>query len=204
MRVIAGTFRSRALRAPAGLLTRPTSDRLRETVFNILAPRIAGARFLDLFAGTGAVGIEALSRGAAYVLFAEAARPAAGTIRLNLHALGVTAGWTLEERKVEAVLDRLLHQAGPGNNAGNATGFDLVYLDPPYTDNLAYSSTLGLLGSARGVAALLAPGALVVAEHGSKLPLPGSFGALQQTRTLKQGDAALSFYAVPPAAGTDP
>ncbi len=200
MRVIAGTFRSRALRAPAGLLTRPTSDRLRETIFNILAPRIAGARFLDLFAGTGAVGIEALSRGAAYVLFAEAARPATAAIRLNLQALGVTTGWTIEDRKVEAVLDRLLLRAG--DTAGNGAAFDLVYLDPPYTDTLAYSSTLGLLGSKRGLS-LLAPGALVLAEHGSKLPLPGSFGSLKQTRTLKQGDAALSFYAVRSPASTD-
>ncbi len=200
MRVIAGRFRSRALRAPAGLLTRPTSDRLRETIFNILAPRIDGARFLDLFAGTGAVGIEALSRGAAYVLFAEAAPPATAAIRLNLHALGVATGWTLEERKAEAVLDRLLLRSG--DSPGHGAAFDLVYLDPPYTDSLAYTSTLGLLGSKRGLS-LLAPGALVLAEHGSKLPLPGSFGSLRQTRTLKQGDAALSFYAVRSTASTD-
>ena len=212
MRVIAGTFRSRVLRAPPGLGTRPTSDRLRETIFNILAARIAGARFLDLYAGTGAVGIEALSRGAASVLFAEAARPAAAAIRLNLQALGVAAGWTLEERKVEAVLDRLLLRVGSraGSGAGNSEGdsagggarFDLVYLDPPYADSLAYSSTLGLLGSSRGQL-LLAPGALVVAEHGSKVSLPQSFGVLRQTRTLKQGDAALSFYAVTARAATD-
>ena len=204
MRVIAGTFRSRVLRAPPGLGTRPTSDRLRETIFNILAARIAGARFLDLYAGTGAVGIEALSRGAAFVLFAEAARPAAAAIRLNLQALGVAAGWTLEERKVEAVLDRLLLRVGSraGDSAGGGARFDLVYLDPPYADSLACSSTLGLLGSSRG-RLLLAPGALVVAEHGSKVSLPDSFGVLRQTRTLKQGDAALSFYAVPPAAATD-
>ena len=102
MRVIAGTFRSRQLVAPRGMQTRPTSDRLRETLFNILAPRIDGCRFVDLYAGTGAVGIEALSRGAAHVWFAENAEPALASLRQNLAALKISQGFTLEDRGVGA------------------------------------------------------------------------------------------------------
>ncbi len=203
MRVIAGTFRSRPMIAPRGQGTRPTSDRLRETLFNILAPRISGARFADLYAGTGAVGIEALSRGASYVLFVERAAPAVSVLRTNLKELGINAGFTLEARSALSALDRTLdrihsqvpnaaHQ--PGNKIPSlAPVFDVVFLDPPYEAVSEYTSTLALLGSTRA-RPLLAGGALIVAEHSSKSPLPESFGTLQQTRVLKQGDAALTFY----------
>jgi 16S rRNA (guanine966-N2)-methyltransferase len=187
MRVIAGTYRSRQLIAPRGNSTRPTSDRLRETLFNILAGRIPGSRFADLYAGTGAVGIEALSRGAAHVYLAEKARPALEAIRANLKALAITHGFTLEDRGVGALLERLLsgtHQ------------LDTIYLDPPWEAEAEYTGTLHLLGSERG-RSILAPGALVVAEHSSKAQLAPRFGDLTQTRTLKQGDAALTFYAIP-------
>src|SRR5579872_3722848 len=95
MRVIGGTLRRRTLEAPAGRATRPTSDRLRETLFNVLAPRIEGARFLDLYAGSGAVGIEALSRGAADVVFVERAAPALKVLRANLARLGLTQGFSI-------------------------------------------------------------------------------------------------------------
>jgi 16S rRNA (guanine(966)-N(2))-methyltransferase RsmD len=192
MRVIAGTYRSRPLAAPRGTETRPTSDRLRETLFNILAPRIPGCRFADLYAGTGAVGIEALSRGAAQVWFAEKAEAALAAIRANLKALQIANGFTLEERGTGALLERLAKRktAAPGDL------LDLVFLDPPWEAEAEYEKTLRLLGSARGQA-ILAPGALVVAEHSSKSPLPECYGDLAQTRTLKQGDAALSFYAFP-------
>ena len=185
MRVIAGTYRSRPLLSPRGNLTRPTSDRLRETLFNILQPRIAGARFADLFAGTGAVGIEALSRGAAHVLFAERAQPALLNLRANLQALDIpAASFTVEPRSSTAALDRLLDAPAP---------FDLVFLDPPYEAAADYTATLSLLGSPRA-SSLLSTSALVVAEHSSKLPLPPTFGSLRQTRNLRQGDAALSFF----------
>src|ERR1700759_607042 len=100
MRVIAGTYRSRPLTAPRGMATRPTSDRLRETLFNVLAPRIEGARFADLYAGTGAVGIEALSRGAAHVTFVENSAAAIAALRANLTALKIRSGFQLEERSV--------------------------------------------------------------------------------------------------------
>ena len=184
MRVIAGTFRSRLLTAPKGTETRPTSDRLRETLFNILAPRVEGCRFLDLYAGTGAVGIEALSRGAAHVWFSENAPSAITVLRENLAALKIVRGHTLEDRGTGALLQRL-------GKLGSL--IDVVYLDPPYEAEAEYEGTLGFLGSARGRTCLSA-GAVVVAEHSSKTPLAVRYGALHQVRVKKQGDAALSFF----------
>jgi 16S rRNA (guanine966-N2)-methyltransferase len=190
MRVIAGTYRSRLLLAPRGLQTRPTSDRLRERLFDILSPRVSGCRFVDLYAGTGAVGIEALSRGATHVWFAENAEPALAAIRQNLAALKIDRGFTVEDRGVGAMLQRL----------GKISQLiDLVYIDPPYEAEAEYAGTLNFLGSARG-RGTLAPGALVIAEHSSKAKLAGRYGALEHTRLLKQGDAALSFFAFPAAA----
>lgn len=189
MRVIAGLYRSRPLVAPRGTGTRPTSDRLRETLFNIVAPHISGCRFADLYAGTGAVGIEALSRGAAHVFFAETARPALAALRLNLQQLKISGGYTLEDRSTADLLARLLSRPEP---------LDLVFLDPPYDAVTEYTTTLTLLGSSRAQT-LLAPGARVIAEHSSKAELPDRFGQLRRTRLLPQGDAALSFYTVDPA-----
>ena len=186
MRVIAGTYRSRPIAAPRGARTRPTSDRLRETLFNILAPSIAAARFVDLYAGTGAVGIEALSRGAEHVYFAERAAPAVAAIRANLGALKIQSGYTLESRGTAALLEQLAR-------AGAAV--DIVFLDPPWEAEAEYAATLQFLGSARG-AVMLADGAVVIAEHSSRSRLAERYGRLVQTRTLIQGDAALSFYAV--------
>jgi len=184
MRVIAGTYRSRQLLAPRGLQTRPTSDRLRETLFNILAPRLEDCRFVDLYAGTGAVGIEAISREAAHVWFAENAEPALASLRQNLAALKINRGFTLEDRGVGAMLQQLSKLPQP---------IDLVFLDPPYEAEEEYSGTLNFLGSIRGREAL-APNALVIAEHSSKNKLAPRYGALEHTRLLKQGDAALSFF----------
>jgi 16S rRNA (guanine966-N2)-methyltransferase len=190
MRVIAGTYRSRQLLAPRGLQTRPTSDRLRERLFDILSPRVSGCRFVDLYAGTGAVGIEALSRGATHVWFAENAEPALAAIRQNLAALKIDRGFTVEDRGVGAMLQRL----------GKISQLvDLVYIDPPYEAEAEYAGTLNFLGSARG-RGTLAPDAIVIAEHSSKAKLAGRYGALEHTRLLKQGDAALSFFAFPAAA----
>lgn len=203
MRVIAGTHRSRQLTAPRGTETRPTSDRLRETLFNILSPRIPGCRFADLYAGSGAVGIEALSRGAAHVWFTEKAEPALAAIRTNLKALKIARGFTIEDRGTGALLERLAKAAQKpsgiapegAESAGRGDLLNLIYLDPPWEAEAEYTNTLHLLGSARG-RVLLAADALIVAEHGSKSPLAERYGELVQTRTLKQGDAALSFYAL--------
>ncbi len=184
MRIIAGRLRSRALEAPAGLATRPTSDRLRETLFNVLAPRMESANFLDLYAGSGAVGIEALSRGAAQVTFVERAPAALKALRGNLARLGLTAGFHLHAGSVASYLKKARR---------DAAGFDVVFLDPPYDAAEEYAATLGLLG---GVAhELLAEGAVVIAEHRRKEKLEENYGGLQRTRLLEQGDAALSFYA---------
>jgi 16S rRNA (guanine(966)-N(2))-methyltransferase RsmD len=189
MRVIAGTYRSRQLSAPRGMQTRPTSDRLRETLFNILAPRLEGCRFVDLYAGTGAVGIEALSRGASHVWFAENAAPALASLRQNLSALKIGRDFTVEDRGVGAMLQRLSKLTQP---------IDIVYIDPPYEAEDEYSGTLNFLGSVRG-REILAPNAVVVAEHSSKAKLATRYGALEHTRLLKQGDAALSFFGFPVA-----
>jgi 16S rRNA (guanine966-N2)-methyltransferase len=203
MRVIAGTYRSRQLIAPRGTDTRPTSDRLRETLFNILAPRIDGCRFADLYAGTGAVGIEALSRGAGHVWFTEKGEPALAAIRANLKSLKIARGYTIEERGTGALLERLAKEAQkqsadtgtPGHGARTTTSLDIVFLDPPWESEAEYMNALHLLGSARG-RAILAADALVVAEHNSKLQLTARYGDLLQTRTLKQGDAALTFFSL--------
>ena len=185
MRVIAGTYRSRPLTAPRGMATRPTSDRLRESLFNILTPHIEGARFADLYAGTGAVGIEALSRGAAHVTFVESAAPALAALRANLTALKIREGFQLEQRSVPVALRNL---------ARRDPRFTLVYLDPPWEDLSAYTQSLNLL--AESSAALLAPEALVIAEHASRgsVTLADTYGTLHRYRLHEQGDAALSFY----------
>ncbi len=183
MRVIAGTYRSRLLQAPRGLDTRPTSDRLRETLFNVIAARVPGSCFADLYAGSGAVGIEAISRAAAHVTFAEIATPALAAIRANLRTLGIASGYRVESGGVAPLL-----------RSSPQRPFDVVFLDPPYDDHDAYGQALASLGRPAG--ALLNPGAVIIAEHRRKQPLEERYGLLERTRTLVQGDAALSFYSL--------
>lgn len=205
VRIIAGVYRSRSLEAPAGLATRPTSDRLRETLFNVLAPRIEGAAFLDLYAGSGAVGIEALSRGAARVTFVERDAKALAVLRGNLERLGIGGAFRVDARSVAAFL-RGAAGAAPGREP-----HEVVFLDPPWDAAKEYAATLSTLGggsyfprfpSARdlghpdGKDGLLAEGAVVIAEHRRKEKLEDRYGRLKRTRLLEQGDAALSFYAV--------
>lgn len=190
MRVIAGIYRSRLLSAPRGSATRPTSDRLRETLFNILAPRLPGCRFADLYAGSGAVGIEAFSRGAGHVLFAESAPSALAAIRANLAALGITSSFTMETRRVGDVIRRLSED----NGRAAALPLDIVFLDPPWEAAEEYAATLGLLGGAVG-GKLLGEGAVVVAEHAARSNLCKRYGLLCRTRAVRQGDAALTFFA---------
>lgn len=195
MRVIAGTYRSRPLAAPRGMATRPTSDRLRETLFNVLAPYIEGARFADLYAGTGAVGIEALSRGAAHVTFVESAAPAIAALQANLAALKIREDFQLEQRNVSVALRNLAaRNAAVRNIARRDPHFTLVYLDPPWEDAKSYTASLTLLAELS--AALLAPKAIVIAEHGRRgsATIADTYGPLHRYRILEQGDAALSFY----------
>ncbi len=185
MRVIAGKYRSRILKSLKGLALRPTSDRLRETLFNVLGDRVSGSRFVDVFAGTGAVGIEALSRGAVDVVFIENHAPAVALIRRNLESLGVETGVRVVSADAVRGLEKLAVQH---KSTDEPVGF--VFLDPPYAKAEQYARVLGFLGSAR----FLAPGSLVIAEHRRTLELPQHFGKLLQTRVLRQGDAALSFF----------
>lgn len=168
-----------------GMATRPTSDRLRETLFNVLAAgrpeALAGSVWLDLFAGTGAVGLEALSRGARTVYFVESSRSAAAVIRENLRSLGVKEGCEVRESEVVRAL-RMLDEAG--------VRCDFCFLDPPYQDQKAYAETLVLLATSR----MIAPAATVIAEHEKRYDPGARFGALQRFRLLEQGAAALSFY----------
>ena len=185
MRVIAGIYRSRILKTLKGLALRPTSDKLRETLFNVLGPDLTGAHFVDLFAGTGAIGIEALSRGASEVVFIENHPPAATLIRRNLDSLAVRSGATVlavDALRGLAMLATRKMEAAPG--------FTHIFLDPPYAASKDYARVLEFLGSAD----LLASGGIVVAEHRRSFDLPEEAGALRRFRVLKQGDAALSFY----------
>ena len=183
MRVIAGQYRSRPLRSLRGMDTRPTSDRLRETLFNVLAggnpESLAGTRWLDLFAGTGAVGIEALSRGAANVVFVESSPAAVKLIRENLASLGITGGFEV----VQADVLRALGRVAPDP-------VDFVFLDPPYRVAKAYESTLEALSRAPAVT----EASIIIAEHDKKFDPGEVVDELLRFRKLVQGDAALSFY----------
>ena len=173
MRVIGGEFRSRVLKSVPGLDVRPTPDRLREALFNVLAPRIEGATFADVYAGTGAVGIEALSRGARRVVFVEQNRAAAQVIRENLRNLGIEDRAEVRNMRATAALP--------------AVEAEIVFLDPPYHLEKEYASALELLGRRLS--------RLVIVQHHTKLALQECYSALRRVRILKQGENALSFFA---------
>jgi|SRR5579871_1899300 len=179
LRVIAGAFKGRRLAAPTWDGLRPTSDKLRETLFNILAPLIEGARVLDGYAGTGAVGIEAISRGAAHVTFVEHDRRAQALIAANLRACGVADGYVIIRAGV----------AGAAANLPPAS-FDLVLLDPPYETD----ATEAIAPAAR----LLAANGTLVLEHARRSPAPEVVGELTRTREVASGDSALALYSCPP------
>jgi len=186
MRVIAGTYRSRILKSLKGLALRPTSDRLRETLFNVLGDAVSAARFIDLFAGTGAVGIEALSRGASEVVFIENHAPAATLIRRNLESLDIRSGATVLSMDAVRGLEKLAAKLTLGKPA-----YDFVFVDPPYAEAEQYARVLRFLGAS----SLVRTGTIVIVEHRWNFALPES-GQLMRTRMLKQGDAALSFFAM--------
>jgi 16S rRNA (guanine966-N2)-methyltransferase len=172
MRVIGGEFRSRVIKTLPGLDVRPTPDRLREALFNILASRLAGTIFLDAYAGTGSVGIEALSRGAERAIFIEKNRKAVDVLRENLQALGLR--------------DRSLILSGRASQNLAGLKADICFIDPPYPLAMEYDMALTALSAT--------PAKLVIAQHATRSPLSPKYGTLVQFRTLRQGDNTLSFY----------
>lgn len=172
MRVVAGRFRSRKLKSVPGLAVRPTPDRLRESLFSILTPRIAGAIFIDAYAGSGAVGIEALSRGAKHVFLIERSAQALAVIRENLDSLDIGKEVTVLRGRAAVLLAR--HPAG------------IVFLDPPYEQVNEYRESLLAL-SENGCP-------IAIAQHPSRLTLDRAYGNLSKMRVLRQGDNSLSFF----------
>jgi 16S rRNA (guanine966-N2)-methyltransferase len=193
MRVIAGIYRSRRLQTLRGTALRPSSDRLRETLFNVLGAAVEGSLFLDLFAGSGAVGIEALSRGARGAIFVENHPSGAALISRNLASLGIPTGSQIAGNKTFAgtaeifrmdVMDALESLASADAHV------DFVFADPPYANVRAYEDILTFLGESD----LLARNGRVIAEHRRNRDLLTFAGHLERTRVLEQGDTALSFY----------
>ncbi len=185
MRVIAGEYRRRTLRSLPGVEIRPTSDRLRETLFNVLTAgnpeALAETTWLDLYAGTGAVGIEVISRGARMVYFVESSKAAAELIAANLKSLGIVSGFQIVKAEASKALRQL-------EAAGSVA--DFVYLDPPYALQNEYTKSLATLAQSK----LLSEAGVVIAEHEKRFDPGEVFGDLRRYRKLVQGDAALSFY----------
>lgn len=186
MRIIAGKWRGRRLEAPAGRDVRPTADRVREALFSALGDGVVGARVLDLFAGSGALGLEALSRGADSAVFVERAGPAVAVLERNLAALGVGSPGRIVRREALAALDQL---------AADGERFDLVFLDPPYAADLL-ERAIGRLAASE----LIAPGGSIVAEHHRERE-PTAAPDLRRRWTKRYGDTALTLLEVPEAAG---
>jgi 16S rRNA (guanine(966)-N(2))-methyltransferase RsmD len=172
VRIIAGEFRSRRIQTVRGLDVRPTPDRLRESLFNVLSPRLNECRFVDAYAGCGAVGIEALSRGAGHVTFIEVNPAATRMIRRNVESLGIADGFEIRNARAARVL-------------GDVEA-EIVFLDPPYELEAEYQSALDALAAV--------PPPLVIAQHATRHPLLERYGPLGRTRVLRQGDNSLSFY----------
>jgi 16S rRNA (guanine966-N2)-methyltransferase len=185
MRVIAGQYRHRILKSLPGLEIRPTADRLRVTLFNVLSAgnpeALAESTWIDFYAGTGAVGIEALSRGARMVHFVEASKAAADLIATNLKSLGIASGFQIVRLDAGKALRQL---EGAGRVA------DFIFLDPPYSVQDEYAKTLAALTQSK----LLSERSIVIAEHEKRFDPGEAFGELRRYRTLVQGDGALSFY----------
>ena len=191
MRVIAGAFRGRRLTAPKGKrLVRPTADRVKESIFSILRERIVDANFLDLCAGTGSMGIEALSRGAKHVTFLERDPRCIEIIERNLHTCGL-----LTESQSRYHLFRRDVVKGITDLCKRSTVFEIIYFDPPYRVDLAggsqlYTTCLRLL--AKG--SLLCIGGILLVEHAKQCVMPDEVGSLRQSRQARYGETVVSFY----------
>lgn len=178
MRVTGGICRGRKLKVPTGSRVRPTSDKVKQALFNILGEKIVGSAFLDLYAGAGGIGIEALSRGAGSMVFVDASRGSLSIIKQNVEQTGFGG-------RAQAVLSKagafLKKASGP---------YDIVFLDPPYAEEL--QPLLGLIAGA----GILKPDSIVIAEHFKKQSSPASAGALSLYREARYGDTVLAFYKI--------
>ncbi len=193
MRVIAGKYGSRRLQSLRGTALRPSSDRLRETLFNILGPAIEGTVLVDLFAGSGAVGIEALSRGARGAVFVENHAAGAALISRNLASLGIPTAAQVAGRKTFAGSAEILRMDAMDALERLAEGgarVEFIFADPPYANRRAYQDILVFLGESE----LLVRSGRFIAEHRRNTDLPIIAGHLERTRVVEQGDTALSFY----------
>jgi 16S rRNA (guanine966-N2)-methyltransferase len=193
MRIVAGKFRSRILKPVRDLELRPTSDRLRETLFNILGDAVTDSIFVDCYAGTGAVGIEALSRGARQVIFIEKHGPAAGLIRANLLALGVSMS-VVRGAASEVELTNTDARRGLTQLAERAVHADFIFMDPPYADMRQCLKLLERIGEQNIAGRLLAVNGKLIVEHAGWDKVPDEIGVLRRARVVKQGDSALSFF----------
>jgi 16S rRNA (guanine966-N2)-methyltransferase len=191
MRIIAGRLKGRRLKTPSWPGVRPTSDKLRETLFNILSTRVPGARVLDGFAGTGALGIEAISRGAASATFIDGDRRAVALTSENVAHCGIENVCVIIRAEVARVLDTLYAQTG-------FEPFDIVLLDPPY----ALASGEHLLPVLESAGRVLSETGILVVEHARRDELPTTVTGLTRSRDVRSGDSALTFYDVhrPPRA----
>jgi len=185
MRVIAGRARGFRLETAPGHAVRPTADRVREALFSILGNRVAGGAFVDLYAGSGAVGLEALSRGARHATFVERDRAALKALSSNLRRCGF-------EGQARVIGAPVIATLRGGALAGG--DYDIAFLDPPYRSEET-ATALGLVAAGKGI---LSGGGVVVLEHGRSWGPPGSAGSLSLSRTALYGDTALSFYAFAP------
>jgi 16S rRNA (guanine966-N2)-methyltransferase len=186
MRVIAGIYKGRRLKTLEGLSVRPTSDRLRETLFNILTPRIEGASFADICAGSGAIGIEALSRGARHVTFIESSLKAARIISENLRNCGISEDYRVINRDALRALKNL---------ASEDARFDIIYFDPPYNSEI-YTPVMWLIAKRD----LLAEDGVLIVEHRRQTPLLPNYDRLRPYRQVTQGESILTFFGVEAAA----
>jgi 16S rRNA (guanine966-N2)-methyltransferase len=181
MRIIAGIYRGRHLHVLKGDKLRPTSDQLRETLFDVLGLRVEGAMFLDAYAGSGAVGLEALSRGARRAVFLEQHRPAVQLIRQNLEALQIESGFQVIKCQAAAGFERLSEEG---------LKFEFIFLDPPYAEIREYHHALRQLGRSL----LLLPSSIVIVEHSRHCLLEDQYGSLTRSRLVRHGDSQLAFY----------
>jgi len=188
MRIIAGTLKGRRLEAPTWDGLRPTSDKLRETLFNVLAPRIPGARVVDAFAGTGALGLEAMSRGASFVAFLEQDRRAQALIARNVAHCGISEGYAMIPASVARGVEVL--RANPAFEP-----FDVILLDPPYDSQPGATAAAEPDETLMRLSTVLAPDGIMVLEHAKRRPAPDSAGPVVLTRRTTAGDSALAYYA---------